>query len=371
MQLKIKHISNHKLPKVLFAAGSFVLLSFALIFSSPTFANERPQQNFEQIFATLEQKKTLDITGARQDLAYLLENYSKLNNLQKSKYRYYYAHSRTLAADFNEAIKVLKENIKTTKNPAWLAISHSLLSNTYSFQGKYNQSFKHLRKALKLRDRIKADEYIYFSVLQHAFNLYSESELYAKALDIGRIYAKEIKDKESYWGCASYLFMTTIEIQTDQLEMANKSIQAGLNSCMSVENQLMVHFGHELLASLFIKQNKLQAAKEALLEHESEAKKVGYQLLDIRFDLRLGEAYFLEKDFDNAKQRAEQAYTTAKTSGDKKHLKVASKLLANIASEQKDFETSVKFYNEFLELERQFKLQVAQRQLAYFKTRNR
>lgn len=344
-----------------------ILVSMALLISPVGYSLENEPNKYDAQLETIELIKTSNPQLARDMLKELKSELEQLNSEQRDLYHLYYAHSLAIIGEYSESQTELEKLTRTATSPDLKARAHSLLSNIYLFEGKYKDAFIHSAKSLEELSTLDEKKLHKFAVLQNASSLFKQSGLLTKAMEYSRqMLSIAEKQKDVLKLCVGNYEMASWEVEKSSIEIADLRIKSAENYCDKTGDDIFKVLVAELRADYFLLLDKPEAAVAELQVWESRVQEIDYKSLSNLYEIKLSESLLKAEQTEDALKYAHSAYDRAKQYNDTTRLMESCKILASIYSLKNDLEKSVKYYQEYMQLEKQLEIITNQRKMAHY-----
>ena len=347
-------------------ARILLVITLSLGITTVLHCKEQPQ-DFDALLLAIEIEKTSNQKATQEKIAILKDNYQYLNDDQKELYQFFAAHSLALNGSLGDSINKLEDLIQHSKNTTLITRVHALLSNVYLFKGEYEQAYLNAATAIKNLAGMEAQSWHKYATLHNLTSLFRQSGMTNTAIDYARQMLKEVEQyKQPLQLCGSYFELADLELSMKNVELAWSHGQEAINYCKKAKDPIYYTMALNLEAKLLLQADKREQALYLLEKHYPKVKEIDYKTLTTVFELQLAETYLEVKDFDKAFAVAIIAYNRAQQMNDKVRLMLLSKVIATYYSETGQLKESLKYYRQYIEMEKEIEILTNKRKVAYY-----
>jgi len=326
----------------------------------------------EALLSELEFIKTSNPELARAYLEQLESIQEELNQQQRELFKLYTAHSFAIQGKYAKAENLLIELADSSSDPYIVSRSYSMLSNVFAYEGKFQEAFIYSAKSVENIETLSDKNLHKFAILQNSASLFKLAGLDNKAMEYSR---QLLRIAETHGDplrlCAANYEMASWELEHSSTVMAQSRMDSVLNYCNKADDILLKLLSAEIKAQLLLLNRKPNKAVEVLLEWKDEVDQIGYRKLKSLYETRLSESYAELGKYDEALDYGLSAYRVAKQLNDVGMLIETCRILASIYSKLDELEKSVKFYQEYIDYEKQLRFITNKRKMAYYMVSSR
>ncbi|MBD3667917.1 MAG: hypothetical protein HUJ16_08160 [Kangiella sp.] len=321
----------------------------------------------EILLSELELLKTSNPTLAKEYLGHLESIQEELNKEQVELFTLYSAHSLAIKGDYTEAENLLMDLADSSNDLYIISRSYSMLSNIFAYEGKFQDAFVYSAKSVDNLENLSDKSLHKFAILQNAASLFKLAGLDNKAMEYSRQLLRIAESQsEPLRLCAANYEMVSWELEHNSTVMAQSRIESVLEYCNKANDSLLKVLTAEVQAQLLLLNKKPNDAVEVLLSWQEEVEEIGYRKFKSLYETRLSEAYSELGQYNEALNYGLSAYEVAKELNDIGMLIETCRILASIYSKQNDLKESVKYYQEYIDYEKQLRFITNKRKMAYY-----
>lgn len=346
-----------------------IILIFSILVISISYASSEEVQELapEIILTELELIKTSNPSLAKEYLKHLESIQDELNKNQKELFQLYGAHSLAIQGYYSKAENLLIELSQSSDDLYIISRSYSMLSNIFAYEGNFQEAFIYSAKSVDNLENLSDKNLHKFAILQNAASLFKLAKLDNKAMEYSRQLLRIAEASgDPLRLCAANYEMASWELEHNSTVMAQSRIENVLKHCNEADDVLLKILTAEIQAQLYLLNNKPEDSVKVLLSWQGEVDEIGYRKLKILYETRLSESYAELSEFDEALKYGLSAYKEAKGLNDIGMLIETCRILASIYSEMDDLKESVKYYQEYIDYEKQLRFITNKRKMAYY-----
>ncbi|HEY9030707.1 MAG TPA: tetratricopeptide repeat protein [Kangiella sp.] len=321
----------------------------------------------EVILSELELVKTSNPSLAKVYLVQLDGIKEELNQQQMELFKLYTSHSLAIQGQYSDAENLLIELADSSSDIYIVSRAYSMLSNVFAYEGKFQEAFIYSAKSLNDIEKLSDKNLHKFAVLQNAASLFKLAGLDNKAMEYSRQLIRIAEaQNDPLRLCAANYEMVSWELKHNSTVMAQSRVDNLLEHCENADDLLLKLLSAEVQAQLLLLNKKPIKAVDVLLEWQDEVEEVGYRKFKSLYETRLSEAYQEQGKYDEALTYGLSAYSVAKELNDIGMLIETCKILASVYSKLDELEESVKYYQEYIDYEKQLRFITNKRKMAYY-----
>ncbi len=346
-----------------------IILIFGIFVSSLSYASNEGVQdlNPEILLSELELIKTSNPSLAKEYLNHLESIRKELNQQQIELLELYTAHSLAIKGHYSEAEKLLIELSESSSDVYIVSRAYSMLSNIFAYEGKFQEAFIYSARSVDDIESLSDKSMHKFAILQNAASLFKLAGLDNKAMEYSRQLLRIAEaDDEPLRLCAANYEMVSWELEHNSTVMAQSRIENLLEHCDKADDLLLRLLTAEVQAQLLLLTKKPDQAVDILLKWRDEVEEVGYRKFKSLYETRLSESYAELGKYDEALEYALSAYSEAKELNDISMLIETCRTLASVYAKLDELEESVKYYQEYIDYEKQLRFITNKRKMAYY-----
>ncbi len=316
--------------------------------------------NIELLIQEGYQVRSSDINRL-SDIISELELQSSITSQQSDHLQYLQAYYNAFEGNYSKAIEQFEKVEKTAKEAELKYRALVTLVNVLGLNRKYKESYTYLNKLEKLGNEISnpelrdgaliASSYTYLSLKRYSLAETKASQL----MNVAR--NDRVKCIASQIYLDAYFNLMPSEIRNNDVERA-------LSICKKSKEPLFVGLIHLIEAKKLSFEGRHLAALELLVSIKELVSRVQYHRLNIEYHYLLSEVQYRLSDNENAKINALKVTKVARDESFEPYI-MSYKLLAQMSKEEGKYKASNQYLESYIELEKAFFQDLANRELAY------
>ncbi|WP_233841823.1 GGDEF domain-containing protein [Dyella sp. 2HG41-7] len=306
--------------------------------------------------------KTSDNAAFVELLARLDTNVATLSPIQKWQLRYLEAWQTGYSGEFAKARTMLETIIRDTPDEAVRMHASAALVNILGYGHNYEDAYTRVDQALDQLPKV--------SDIQARFHLLGEaSQLLAGAgqYDLAASYADQII--RDYPGgrnqCVGMYLKSHANFLGGHLQGWNSHAQDAIRACVQFDENLFADAARRDIASLSIRQGRIEDAITLLEQSYSHVVGYRYPELTAEYDALLAEAYWQKNETAQAEDYAIRTVELSLKDQFAEPLATAYQLLYQIARQRGDLREALAYHEKFMTADKERLDEIREKALAY------
>ena len=315
--------------------------------------------------AKLEQERLNNLSETKKRLEKFSQFTNEFNKKELELYNFILAHSKIMAGDLDNSKNILSRLVKTTSDADIRGRAYALLGIVYRFKGDNVNSFVSIDNALKELKTI-SDPRHRSAILGNTVSIYRDADLLEFALEQARRLlseANKLKLDETY--CVANLELGGIEVLVGNFKLAKQRVLVAKEHCEKLKTPLLNLLATEYLIKAHLEEKEIERSFELLEEYYPVAMDFEWNVLKAMYKSLFAEAHLINGDAQKALPYAKKSYELISRGVDFKRKEIATRLLAKIYDELGEKDKALKYYKEYMMHNRENKIKIRQRKLAF------
>jgi diguanylate cyclase (GGDEF)-like protein len=287
---------------------------------------------------------------------------------QRQEMQYLQAYDLAYSGKYDEGSRLAQQVIAETSDVNLKFQAGTLVVNTYSLNGRFNEGLRQLGQTLALIDQVddpnlRQQGLIVAATLYNQLGQYALGSHYADLVLNNRPLAGRVACFASYTKFDSLLHLGTLP--DDDAPMESAALQ-----CLSQGEVMMANLIRGTLAKKWIAQGQGDRALAMLQSHLEQINSTHYSRLIIEIRALMAEIQLGKDDLQAAERNAMIAINQSPSLVNSPPLVSAYATLYKVAEKRRDFSTALAFYKHYAAAEQGYLNEVKTRELAYQIVRN-
>ncbi|MDR3389441.1 MAG: GGDEF domain-containing protein [Rudaea sp.] len=285
-----------------------------------------------------------------------------LPSSQQLYLRYLNAWQRGYSGDYEAAIPMLNAIIDQSTDVTLRFRAGVSAVNILAIAAHYDEAYLRLSQLLDLLPHISDRDAIEQAFVVAAI-LYNQAGQY----DLGSSYAEKLfaEGTNGANACKGVQLKNEALYKSGKLEAFNNEFQAGIDTCVKVNEPLWTNLIRTYVATFDIEQGRVAEAIALLKKYYDEAQRTHYPRLMSEFDSILAQAYWKSGDVVDARRYAQSAIDKSVKNQITKPLVDAYRVLYQAAQKEGDYQSALAFHEKYAAADKGYLNDVSARTLAY------
>ncbi|NVK21924.1 MAG: hypothetical protein HWD86_05355 [Kangiellaceae bacterium] len=320
--------------------------------------------------ADIKQDILIDLSKVKTHLSKVESNKALLTPEQLDKFHLYSGHSQMMSGLYDDALNSFDKILATSQDNNYQARAKVLKGVVQASQGQYIDAFVNIEAANGMLSEL-SDNLARKDVLVNIVNVYVSTGLIDKAYPYSKHLLKVIipeQDPKDY--CFAYYNAGKIELLMEKYDVARHNFSIAKKNCQLAEQKLYQYYLVEESARISLHDNDPNTAYNLVKNKLKDIETFGWDMLISSFHITLSEMALEKKAVEESVGLGEKGYKLAKKLNYLPLIKESARVLAKAYSQRENEKKAVEYYQEYIDAERKFKIQMRQRKLAYYMAKN-